>query len=118
MCRKDKIKKEDVENLLGCCITNTQFAEALEYAVRKQESLYKRKKSPEVLQREYLIKLTEEAVTSLTLSRFTMELYRNLRNMEKEHLARSSGAQSKQLYCKRSGKENQVKNYGMEVKYV
>ena len=87
MWKKDKIKKEEVENLLGCCITDTQFAEALEYAARKQELLYKRKGSPEILQREYLIKLTQEAVTSLALSRFTMDLYRSLRNMEKEHPA-------------------------------
>ena len=87
MWRKDRIKKEEVENLLGCCITDNQFAKALEYAVRKQESLYKRKESPEVLQREYLIKLTEEAVISLALSRFTMGLYRSLCNMEKEHPA-------------------------------
>ena len=87
MLIKEKISKEDVENLLGCCITDSQFAEALGYAARKQESLYKRRENPEVLQREYLIKLTEESVRSLALSRFTMDLYRNLCNMEKEHPA-------------------------------
>ena len=85
MWRKDRIKKEEVENLLGCCITDAQFAEALKYAARKQEILYQRRESPEVLQREYLIKLTEEAVISLAFSRFTLDLYRNLYNLEKEH---------------------------------
>lgn len=85
MWRKDKIKKEEVENLLGCCITDAQFAEALKYAARKQEILYRRRESPEILQREYLIKLTEEAVISLAFSKFTLDLYRNLCNLEKEH---------------------------------
>lgn len=87
MLAKGQIKKEDVENLLGCCITDSQFAEALGYAAKKQEILYKRRENPEILQREYLIKLTEESVRSLALSRFTMDLYRNLCNMEKEHPA-------------------------------
>lgn len=87
MLIKEKIRKEDVENLLGCRITDNQFAEALGYAARKQEILYKRRGNPEVLHRGYLIKLTEESVRSLALSRFTMDLYRNLCNMEKEHPA-------------------------------
>ncbi len=80
------VKKSEVEELLGCGITDNQFEEALEYAARKQSFIYKRGKNPLVLQHSYLVKLTEEYVSSLAFSKFTMDLCREIRNMEKEHL--------------------------------
>ncbi len=79
------MEKREVEELLGCSITDGQFEEALEYAKRKQEYIYKREKSSTVLQHWYLVKLTEEYVRSLAFSSFTVDLCRKLRNMEKEH---------------------------------
>lgn len=81
------VKKEEVEELLKCEITSRQFEEALECASRKQDYIYKKEQQPVVLQHWYLVKLTEEYVKSLALSEFTMDLCRNLRDMEKEHSA-------------------------------
>ncbi len=87
-----KVKKEDVEDLLGCGITDEQFREALAYAKRKQEYTYKREHQAVVLQNWYLVKLTEEYVRSLAFSKFTMDLCRTLRDMEKEHSASCQSA--------------------------
>lgn len=81
------VKKEEVEELLGCVITDEQFNEALEYARRKQEYIYNREHRAVVLQHWYLVKLTEEYVRSLAFSKFTMDLCSTLRDMEKEHSA-------------------------------
>ena len=83
------VKKSEVEELLGCKITNEQFEEALEYAKKKQEYIYQREQREVVMQHWYLVKLTEEYVRSLAFSRFTMDLYQMHRNMEKEHLSHS-----------------------------
>lgn len=83
----DFVKKEEVEQLLGSEITDEQFEEALKYAKHKQEYIYQREKRPVVLQHWYLVKLTEEYVRSLAFSKFTMDLCRTLRDMEKEHSA-------------------------------
>ncbi len=83
------VNKEEVEELLGCVITDEQFNEALEYAKRKQEYIYERECRAIVMQHWYLIKLTEEFVRSLAFSNFTMDLCMELRNMEKEHLTHS-----------------------------
>lgn len=82
--RKEDIKR-DVEELLKCSITDEQFDEALKYARHKQEYIYQREQRPVVLQQWYLVKLTEEYVRNLAFSKFTMDLCRNLRDMEKEH---------------------------------
>lgn len=82
----EAVKKEDVEKLLGCGITDEQFNEALEYAKKKQEHIYQNDGREVVLQHWYLVKLTEEYVRNLAFSQFTMELCRELHNMEKEHL--------------------------------
>lgn len=81
------VKKEEVEELLGCVITDEQFNEVLEYARRKQEYIYNREHRAVVLQHWYLVKLTEEYVRSLAFSKFTMDLCSTLRDMEKEHSA-------------------------------
>lgn len=80
------MEKREVEELLGYSITDSQFEEALECAQRKQEYIYQRENSSTVLQHWYLVKLTEEYVRSAAFSKFTMDLCRELRNMEKEHL--------------------------------
>lgn len=87
----EMIKKE-VEKLLGCVITDEQFNEALGYAKRKQEYIYNREHRAVVLQHWYLVKLTEEYVRSLALSKFTMDLCSALCNMEKEHSVKKQSA--------------------------
>ena len=78
-------RKKEVEELLGCEITDEQFEEALKYARHKQEYIYQREHRQVVLQHWYLVKLTEEYVRSLAFSKFTMDLCRTLQDMEKEH---------------------------------
>lgn len=83
--------KQEVEDLLGFNITDCQFQEALKYAKKKQEYIYKQEPRQVVMQQWYLVKLTEEYVRSLALSKFTMDLCRKLSNMEKEHLEQHGG---------------------------
>ncbi len=90
----ETIKKQEVEELLKCKITNEQFEEALEYAKRKQANIYRLEQKRVALQHWYLVKLTEEYVRSLAFSRFTMDLCRTLRDMEKEHPVKDQSAQS------------------------
>ena len=45
-----------------------------------------------MLEHWYLVKLTEEYVRSLAFSKFTMDLCRALRDMEKEHSASCQSA--------------------------
>lgn len=81
----DIVEKREVEELLGCTITDEQFEEALKYARHKQAYIYQREPRAVVMQHWYLVKLTEEYVRSLAFSKFTMDLCRILRDMEKEH---------------------------------
>lgn len=83
------VKKEEVEELLGCEITDEQFEEALGYAKKKQEYIYQREQRAVVMQHWYLVKLTEEYVRNLAFSKFTMDLCQMRRDMEKEHLTHS-----------------------------
>lgn len=87
-----QIEKKEVERLLGCDITDTQFEEALGFAERKQEHIYKHGGKPIVLQPWYLARLTEEYVRALAFSQLTMDLCMEFCNMEKEHQTRSQGA--------------------------
>ena len=80
----DIVEKREVEELLGCTITDEQFEEALKYARHKQAYIYQREQREVVLQHWYLVKLTEEYVRSLAFSKFTMDLCSALRDMEKE----------------------------------
>ena len=59
---KEIVEKKEVEELLGCEITDEQFEEALKYARHKQEYIYQRERRQVVLQHWYLVKLTEEYV--------------------------------------------------------
>ena len=86
------VKKGEVEELLGCVITDEQFNEALEYARRKQEYICNREHRAVVLQHWYLVKLTEEYVRSLAFSKFTMDLCSALCDMEKEHSVKNQSA--------------------------
>ena len=89
------VRKEEVEELLGCEITNEQFQEALKYAVHKQEYTYELEGDKRILQHWYLVKLTEEYVRSLAFSRYTFDLcrlMRLMRNMEKEHSVKNQSA--------------------------
>lgn len=86
------VERGEVENLLGSKITDKQFNKALDYARRKQKYIYQQTKREIVLQHWYLVKLTEEYVRSLAFSKFTMDLCRNLRDMEKEHSVKNQSA--------------------------
>lgn len=86
------IKKNEVEELLRYKITDKQFEEALEYAVKKQAYIYKKERRAVVLQPWYLTQLTMEYVKSLAFSKLTMDLCRTLWDMEKEHLFNELGA--------------------------
>ena len=90
--QKQEVKRQEVEELLGFGITDEQLREALECARHKQEYIYQLEKRPVVLQHWYLVKLTEEYVRSLAFSKFTMDLCRALRDMEKEHSASCQSA--------------------------
>lgn len=86
------IKKGEVEELLGCKITDEQFDKAFEYAKRKKDYIYKREHRSVVLQRWYLVKLTAEYVRSLAFSKVTMDLCSALCDMEKEHSVKNQSA--------------------------
>lgn len=90
----EAVRKSEVEELLGCEITDEQFEVALKYAEHKQEYIYQREQRPVVLQHWYPVKLTEEYVRNLAFSKFTMDLCRCLHNMEKEHPVNDTGALS------------------------
>ena len=55
---KEIVEKKEVEELLGCEITDEQFEKALKYARHKQEYIYQRERRQVVLQHWYLVKLT------------------------------------------------------------
>lgn len=82
-----EVRKQEVEKLLGCGITEGRFSEALSYAVKKQAYIYGCEKREAVLQHPYLVMLTAEYVRDLAFSQITMELCREACNMEKEHPA-------------------------------
>lgn len=87
-----EVRKEEVEEILGCEITERDFDAALKCAKRKQEYIFGREKRPVVKEHWYLVKLTEEYVRSNAFSRFTMDLCRTLRDMEKEHSVKNQSA--------------------------
>ncbi len=91
--QKQEVSRQEIEALLGFEITSEQFKEALAYARHKQAYIYQQEGRPVVLQHWYLVKLTEEYVRSLAFSKYTMDLCKTLRDMEKEHLISNRGAQ-------------------------
>lgn len=52
---KEIVEKREVEELLGCEITDEQFEQALKYARHKQEYIYQREQREVVLQHWYLV---------------------------------------------------------------
>ena len=94
----DEKMKMEVEQLLGCHITDEQYIEAFKYAKDKQEYIYKQERRAAVVQRWYLVKLIEEYVRSLAFSKLTMDLCQKRSDMEKEHLTNVK-ALPKQPYC-------------------
>lgn len=92
MLTNNIVRQKDVERLIGYRITTKQFMKALKYARQKQECIYKREKREEVLQREYLVKLTAEYARYLAFSKFTMDLSSFLHDMEKEHSVKNQSA--------------------------
>ena len=96
----DEKMKMEVEQLLGCHITDEQYIEAFKYAKDKQDYIYKQEKRAAVMQRWYLVKLTEEYVQSLEFSRLTMDLCKKRDDMEKEYPAYKMRRYSvQQPYC-------------------
>lgn len=102
------IKKDDAEAYLGHAITDRQFKEALQKAIKKQVHIYRVVKDPEVMRSWYLAVLTAEYVDDAAFSETTLEIGRKILNMEKEHPTKCQGAQTHYLYCNRSCKINQV----------
>jgi len=88
----ESVRKREAEQLLGCEITDEQFNEALGYAKRKQEYIYRQEHRAVVLQHWYLVKLTEEYARNLAFSKFTIDLCSFLRDMEKEHPVENQSA--------------------------
>ncbi len=82
----DEKMKMEVEQLLGCHITDEQYIEAFKYAKDKQDYIYKQEKRATVMQHWYLVKLIEEYVQSLEFSRLTMDLCKKRDDMKKECL--------------------------------
>ncbi|MCI9517434.1 MAG: hypothetical protein HFI79_11085 [Lachnospiraceae bacterium] len=89
---KESVSKREVEELLGCSVTEARFAEALEYAKKKQAYIYGRDGRGVTLQHWYLVRLTMEYVRNLAFSEFTQNLCRDVHDMEKEHPTNSQGA--------------------------
>ena len=82
----DEKMKMEVEQLLGCHITDEQFIEAFKYAKDKQEYIYKQERRTAVMQRWYLVKLIEEYVRGFAFSRLTMDLCKKCDGMKKSAL--------------------------------
>ena len=82
--KMQEIKKTEAEERLNASITDSMFEEALIYAKRKQAYIYQHERREVVMQRWYLLELVKEYVRNLVFSRFTMDLCREVCNVEKE----------------------------------
>lgn len=87
------MEKKEVEGRLGMPVSDELFGEALEYAERKQEYIYRQGRNPLVMQPWYLLELTVGYIRSLVFSEITLKICRELGNMEKEHPAKNQSAQ-------------------------
>lgn len=79
-----EVRKEDVERVMNCQISDEEFLLAVEQAKHKQKYLFDKEKRANIMEYHYLVMLAAEQVKSNALSRFT--LARAYRDMEKEHL--------------------------------
>ena len=66
---KEIVEKKEVEELLGCEITDEQFEEALKYARHKQEYIYQRERRQVVLQHSHASLLISQGVNVAVISR-------------------------------------------------
>jgi len=82
----DEKMKMEVEQLLGCPITDEQYIEAFKYAKDKQDYIRKQEHRATVMQRWYLVKLIEEYVRSLEFSKLTIDLCKKCDGMKKSAL--------------------------------
>ena len=112
---KEIVEKREVEELLGCEITDEQFEQALKYARHKQEYIYQREQREVVLQHWYLVKLTEVYVRSLAFSKFTMGFMQCTERYGKRVLGQSPEHPHKQPYCTTANCLKSIKLYNMEV---
>ncbi len=87
------MRKREVEGMIGSELPEDIRRAALAYAERKQRCIYEQCHDPAVMQKWYLSVLMEEFVKRNAFSEMTMNLCRTLRNMEKEHSAKSQSAQ-------------------------
>lgn len=85
------IGKREIEEMIGCGITDDQFSKALGHAVVKQKRIYECRKDTAVLQHQYLVGLVCECASDLVLSRAFLSLYRSV-GIEKERWAESRSA--------------------------
>lgn len=88
------MEKREVEGMIGAELSENFRRAALTYAERKQQCIYEQCHDPAVMQKWYLSTLMEEFFKRTAFSEMTMNLCRTLRNMEKEHSAKSQSAQS------------------------
>lgn len=87
-----EVCKKEVEERLGCTITDGQFVDALRCAKRKQAYIYHAEHRDAVLEHWYLAMLVAEYARDNAFSRFTMDLCQELQDMEKEHQFDEHGA--------------------------
>lgn len=85
------ITKREIEEMIGCGITDDQFSKALGHAVIKQQRVYEDREDDAVLQHQYLVGLVCGCARDLVLSRVLLSLYR-VADMEKERWAESHSA--------------------------
>lgn len=89
------VKKKEVEQRLGCAITDSQFEKALEYAQRKQIRISENEGRIQVVCRWYLVELIVEYVRNAVFSELTMDLCRIVCNMENECPVKNHGTHTR-----------------------
>lgn len=100
------IGKREIEEMIGCGITDDQFSKALGHAVVKQQRIYECRKDTAVLQHQYLVGLVCECASDLVLARTLLSLY-GAADMKKERWARSRNAKNRQSYYSSPSVKNQ-----------
>lgn len=69
-----EVTMEELENWMNGTVSEQMFGNALEHAKHKQRYLFEQTGNEAVMQHWYLVQLTAEYVSSLTLSEYTMTL--------------------------------------------
>lgn len=86
--------KRETKTIARTGIHDMAYKEALACAKKKQEYIYGQCHDPQVMQEWYLMGLVEEYAKSLAFSKFTLDLCRGLRDMEKERSAKARAPKS------------------------